>query len=93
MAQFRYSDCGHPSGTVDGTPGDLLAKQLQMMVDHFCSDMKTAITTGMLGRSSHSMLDLDTNAALNAVADDPTPESVLAACEAFNDSVYWRCKD
>lgn len=93
MVEFIYTDCGHPCGTKDGTDGDLLAKQLQMMIEHFCTDMKTAITTGMLGRSSHSMLDLDTNAALNAVADDPTPDNVLAACEAFNDSVYWRCSD
>lgn len=93
MVQFRYSDCGHPSGTVDGTPGDLLAKQLQMMVEHFCTDMKTALRTGMLGRSSHSMVDIHTHLLLEAVADDPSPANVAAACESFNSMVRWLCSD
>ncbi|SDE22827.1 hypothetical protein SAMN04488581_3619 [Mycolicibacterium neoaurum] len=92
MVEFFYSPCGHPYDTT-GTDGDLLAKQLQMMVEDFCQDMKTALTTGAFGRSSASMLDLDTNEALNAVGDDPTPANVLAACAAFNRHVVWMCPE
>lgn len=93
MVEFIYTDCGHPCGTKDGTDGDLLAKQLQMMIEDFCQDIKTAITTGGLGRSSASMLDLDTNRALNAVGEDLTPENVIAACEAFNSEVRVLCHE
>lgn len=93
MVEFIYTDCGHPCGTVDGTPGDLLAKQLQMKIDHFCSDMTTALTTGHLGRSSNSMVDIHTHLLLEAVAADPSPANVAAACESFNGQVRWRCSD
>lgn len=92
MVEFFYSPCGHPYDTT-GTDGDLLARQLQMMVEDFCQDMKTALTTGSLGRSSASMLDIDTNDALNAVAYELTPENVIAACEAFNSHVVWMCPE
>lgn len=93
MVKFIHGDCGQPIGTVDGTEGDLLAKKLELMIGHFCADMKRALETGMLGYRSSSMLDGSTQDALNVVADDPSPENIVAACDKFSGYVRWLCAD
>lgn len=93
MVKFIHGDCGQPIGTVDGTDGDLLAKKLEIMIGQFCDDMKRALETGMLGWRSSSMLDLGTQDALNAVADDPSPSNIVAACDEFSTHVRWLCSD
>jgi hypothetical protein len=90
VVEFSYGDCGQPLGTT-GTPGDLLARKLEIMSAQFARDMKIALETGQLGWRSSSMLGTNTDDALNEVAANPTTESIIAACESYAEFVQWLC--